>query len=48
MGANSLPRKVVKKLLIPFPPLREYLQTIAMAKDIYTDEWATKNEPEIF
>ena len=48
MSANSLPRKIVKKLLVPFPRLREYLQTIAMAKDIYTDEWATKNEPEIF
>ena len=48
MSANSLPRKIVKKLLVPFPRLREYLQTIAMAKDIYTDEWAIKNEPEIF
>ena len=48
MSANSLSRKIVKKLLVPFPQLREYLQTIAMAKDIYTDEWAKKNEPEIF
>ena len=48
MGANSLPRKIIKNLLVPFPRLREYLQTIAMAKDIYTDEWAKKNEPEIF
>ena len=48
MGANSLTRKIVKKLLVPFPGLREYLQTIAMAKDIYTDEWAINNEPEIF
>ena len=48
MSANSLPRKIVKKLLVPFPRLREYLQTIAMAKDIYTNEWAIKNEPEIF
>ena len=48
MGANSIPRKIIKNLLVPFPRLREYLQTIAMAKDIYTDEWAKKNEPEIF
>ena len=48
MSANSLPRKIVKKLLVPFPGLREFLQTIAMAKDIYTDDWAINNEPEIF
>ncbi|MBA65597.1 MAG: hypothetical protein CMG55_07345 [Candidatus Marinimicrobia bacterium] len=48
MSANSLPRKIVKKLLVPFPLLREYLQTLAMAKDIYTDQWAINNEPEIF
>ena len=48
MGANSIPRKIIKNLLVPFPRLREYLQTMAMAKDIYTDEWAIKNEPEIF
>lgn len=48
MSANSIPRKIIKNLLVPFPRIREYLQTIAMAKDIYTDEWAIKNEPEIF
>ena len=48
MSNNSLPRKIIKKLLVPFPKLREYLQTIAMAKDIYSDEWAVNNEPEIF
>ena len=48
MSANSLPRKIVKTLLVPFPRLREYLQTIAMAKDIYTNNWAINNEPEIF
>ena len=48
MSANSLPRKIVKTLLVSFPRLREYLQTIAMAKDIYTNNWAINNEPEIF
>jgi len=33
MGTNSLTRKIVKKLLVPFPKLRFYLQMITMAKN---------------
>tara|TARA_B100001250_G_C19780270_1_gene781542 strand:+ start:1022 stop:1846 length:825 start_codon:yes stop_codon:yes gene_type:complete len=48
MAANSIPRKILKQLLKPFPKLREIAQSVSVVKDIKSGHWASEDEPEIF
>jgi len=49
MAAESLPRRLVKKYLVPLlgEGTRQSLQALAMAKDILDGSWVDSKEPEV-